>query len=80
MNAIAQVLESVRAGVSEQEAGLVFHQYGDQYFLSQIWMTRDGDGRELNRSSDERRAAAAEQNLASNGKKLRRVEISAHAR
>lgn len=82
VSAIAQAPTRVQAEVigKEAKAGLVFHQYGEQYFLSQIWMTKDGDGQELNRTNDEGRAAGQQQNLAANGKRLRRVEIEAHAR
>jgi len=80
-SAIAQAMENLQAGWSEKEAKerLVFHQYGGQYYLAQVWMTRDGDGRALKRSKEERRAAE-EQNLAAGGKKLRKVEVAAHAR
>jgi len=37
----------VRASATQDEAKLVFHKYGDQYFLSQIWTTGDATGREL---------------------------------
>src|SRR5216683_937244 len=37
----------VRARGTQEEAKLVFHKYGDQYFLSQIWTTGDATGREL---------------------------------
>jgi hypothetical protein len=58
---------------------VVFHQYGDQYFLAQVWMMRGSDGRELNRSSAERQAAK-EQKLASAGAKLKEVEVAVRAR
>jgi len=76
--AMVQAPSRIQGPVNKQER-LVFHQYGDQYFLSQVWLNRQGDGRELNRSSEERRAAAGE-TLAANGKKLRKIEVAAHAR
>ena len=76
---VAQAPGRIQAGASYAKERLIFHQYGDQYFLSQVWLRRDDDGRELNRSGEERRAAAGEK-LAANGKKLRKVEIAAHAR
>lgn len=71
----------VQANVSETGAKqrLVFHQYGDQFFLSQVWMTTDGDGRELNRSNAERRAASG-QTLVTDGQRVRKVEVAARAR
>jgi hypothetical protein len=78
--AIAVTTTTVEAGINEKAAGekLVFRQYGNQYFLSQVWMVRGGEGRELNRSDAERQAAKG-QNLASGGTKARNVEIAARA-
>jgi hypothetical protein len=33
---------------------LVFHKYGDQYFLSQVWIAGRANGEELNRTNSER--------------------------
>jgi len=38
---------------------LIFHQYGDQYFLSQVWPAGASLGRELLESRAEREARAA---------------------
>lgn len=35
---------------------LVFHRYGDQYFLSEIWPSAGGNGRRIPESSKEREA------------------------
>jgi hypothetical protein len=71
----------VQADINERAAQerLVFHQYGSQYFLSQVWLVRGGDGRELNKTGAERQAAKA-QNLASGGAKIQKVEVEARAR
>ena len=37
----------VRAHQTQEETKLVFHKYGDQYFLSQIWTPGGNTGREL---------------------------------
>jgi len=37
----------VRASETQEEARLVFHRYGGQYFLSQIWTPGGNTGREL---------------------------------
>jgi hypothetical protein len=37
----------VRANQTQEETKLVFHKYGDQYFLSQIWTPGGSTGREL---------------------------------
>lgn len=54
---------------------LVFRQYGEQYFLAQVWLTRGASGRALNRSNAERRAAS-ELKLARSGAKPQVVEIA----
>jgi hypothetical protein len=81
MIAIAQTPRAVQAGPNEKTAQerLVFQQYGKQYFLSQVWMVRGSDGRELNKS-DAEREAAKERNLANGGEKPRKVEVAARAR
>src|SRR6267142_6257625 len=38
---------TVRAGETQEEAKLVFHRYGGQYFLSRIWTPGGNTGREL---------------------------------
>ena len=48
---------SVRANETQETAKLVFHKYGDRYFLSQIWETGDNDGRELRIPRRERELA-----------------------
>ena len=57
---------------------LVFNQYGDQYFLSQVWMTVD-TGRQLFTQGAEKRAAQ-EYRFANNNAKPKRVEIAARNR
>ena len=57
---------------------LVFNQYGDQYFLSQVWLTVD-TGRQLFTPGSEKRVAR-EYQLANNNAKPKRVEIAAHTR
>jgi len=37
----------IRASEVQEKTKLVFHKYGDQYFLSQIWTPGDATGREL---------------------------------
>jgi hypothetical protein len=78
---LAMTLGTPQSDVTESalSARLIFRQYGNQYFLAQIWMTTGSDGRELNQSDAERRAAK-EQKLASGGQKLKKVEVAARAR
>lgn len=37
----------VRASETQEKTKLIFHKYGDQYFLSQIWTPGGNSGREL---------------------------------
>jgi hypothetical protein len=60
----------VRASETQEEARLVFHQYGDQYFLSQIWTAGGNTGRELLMPRWERQ-------LAKNAVKGRSVALTA---
>lgn len=64
-------------GARDSKAGerLVFNQYGDQYFLSQVWVESDS-GRQLFTSGAEKKAAQ-EYKLAHNNEKPQRVEIAA---
>ena len=54
---------------------LVFNQYGNQFFLSQVWLSSD-TGRQLFTSGAETRAAR-EYKLAHNDAKPQRVEVAA---
>ena len=38
---------------TSQQTKLVFHRYGNRYFLSQIWVAGDNAGRELTKSRQE---------------------------
>jgi hypothetical protein len=44
----------VRANETQQETRLVFHRYGDLYFLSEIWTAGDDLGREIQMSNREK--------------------------
>lgn len=44
----------VRANETQQETRLVFHQYGDLYFLSEIWTVGDATGRQIQTSNREK--------------------------
>jgi hypothetical protein len=63
-------------GARDSKAGerLVFNQYGDQYFLSQVWVEADS-GRQLFTSGAEKKVAQ-EYKLAHNKEKPQRVEIA----
>lgn len=67
-------------GSRESKAGerLVFNKYGDQYFLSQVWLSVD-TGRQLF-TSDAETKAAREYRLAHRNAKPQRVEIAARSK
>ena len=48
---------SVRASETQEKTKFVFHKYGDQYFLSQIWTPGSNSGRELLMQALERELA-----------------------
>jgi hypothetical protein len=48
---------SVRASETQEKTKFVFHKYGDQYFLSQIWTPGGNSGRELHMPRVEREMA-----------------------
>lgn len=47
----------VQGRETQEQSKLIFHRYGDQYFLSQIWRTGDNSGRELLMNRRERELA-----------------------
>ena len=57
-SALATVLSiATQANEIQSESKLVFHRYGDRYFLSQVWRAGYGTGRELPKSSREKELA-----------------------
>lgn len=78
---IAQTPGTVQAKSNRTAAQekLVFHKYGSQYFLSQVWMVRGSEGRALNQTDAERQAAK-EQSLARSGAKPQKIEVAARVR
>ena len=48
---------STQRGVSDNSCKLVFHRYGDTYFLSEVWVDGNALGRALFRSRAERELA-----------------------
>ena len=56
----------VEGSVTQEQSKLVFHRYGDEYFLAQIWTSGRSLGRELSESRVER---TIRRNLAKNSSK-----------
>jgi hypothetical protein len=76
-SAVAQAPRSVQSNPNARPSAekLVFRQYGEQYFLAQVWMIKGGAGRELYMSGAERKAAN-ELKLAHNGAKPQSIEVA----
>jgi hypothetical protein len=66
---------SIERARNNESARLVFHRYGDMYFLSEAWI--NGNGKGLNPSKAERRAGSE---LAKANGKPETMTIAAHAR
>ena len=67
------------AGDVNKPERIVFHRYGERYFLAQVWMLRSDSGRELDPSSTERRLAK-EFAVARTNEKPKTIEVGAVAR
>jgi hypothetical protein len=66
----------------KNESTLVFHKYGDQYFLEQIWLGGEQEGTQLPESRSERTiqqqlAQTQQSNLSGKVTKVEKVEIVA---
>ena len=59
-----------------KQSNLVFNRYGDQYFLSQVWMSGSDTGRELFQSRNERNLAK-ESKLARSKSEHQKVVLTA---
>jgi len=64
----------------QMNAKLVFHRYGNTYFLSQIWMAGESTGRELAKTRGERAVERELKTIASNKPAYEVVEVMALAR
>jgi hypothetical protein len=64
----------------QMSAKLVFHRYGNTYFLSQIWMAGESTGRELAKTRGERAVERELKTIASNKPAYEVVEVIALAR
>ncbi|MCI0391768.1 MAG: hypothetical protein MOB07_23745 [Acidobacteria bacterium] len=65
---------------AESKAKLVFHRYGNSYFLSQAWDGMNDSGSELSKSKAEREVAKSTRDrLAQNAAKLEIITVMAQA-
>jgi hypothetical protein len=69
----------IQRGRSDAPAKLVFHRYGDLYFLAEVWVSRDADGNVLYPSGAERRLARLARELAKTNSQPKTIEIVARA-
>lgn len=74
-DAAITLTQPARSTTTQDQAKLVFHQYGDDYFLSQVW--KPGAGREILKSKLERQIAS--RMLAKNGSDRQTVYVAAPA-
>jgi len=65
-----------RASEVQRESKLIFNRYGEQYFLSQVWMAGSDTGRDLFQSRNERNLAK-ESTLAKAKREHQRVALIA---
>lgn len=69
--------KSIQTEDNQKNSSLVFKQYGDQYFLSQVWISGRKTGRELFKSRQER---ALERDLAQRGIKPETIAVDDRAK
>jgi len=69
---------STQAGRARDESSLVFHRYGDRYFLSTIWTAGNYIGHELRKPRAERELIWATRGLARSSPERQAVSIVAH--
>lgn len=68
-NAATRLTSPIVRTTAPQKGKLVFHRYGNSYFLAEVWRAGDNNGRQLVKSSLEKNA---ERELASNGNRNQR--------
>jgi len=67
----------IRPNKTNEQARLVFHRYGERYFLAEVWSGSDSTGRQLLKSREER---AIERELASIQGSYETIEVLAALR
>ena len=68
-NAATRLTSPIVRTTAPDKGKLVFHRYGNAYFLAEVWRAGDNNGRQLVKSSLEKNA---ERELASNGNRNER--------
>ena len=72
-----RLTQTVIASEPKNQSVLVFKRYGDRYFLSQVWLAGERQGRQMTKSRDEK---AMEQELALNKSSAEIVTVVAALR
>jgi hypothetical protein len=67
-----------RSSKTRNESSLVFHRYGDEYFLSTIWTSGNDTGHELFKSRAERELIRASSKLAKSATERQTVTLVAY--
>jgi hypothetical protein len=67
-----------RARKTPYESSLVFHRYGDEYFLSKIWTIGNDTGHELFKSRAEKEIIRASNNLSKSATRHQTVSLVAY--
>src|ERR1043165_1835680 len=70
------LINSVYGRDLQNQSKLVFHRYGSQYFLAQVWIVGSSNGEELRQSTQER---GIRRELAALRQKPQRIEIAVRA-
>jgi len=78
LKSIGRFTMHIRPNDKDTRVRLVFHRYGDQYFLSEVWGGYEGSGRQLVESKRERAAKRSAGTLAA--VRYETVEVVAIAR
>ena len=65
----------VQAAEAKNQATLVFHRYGDEYFLYQVWTAGETTGRQFLKSSAERALQSQRMTNQSSGKMTPKVTV-----
>ena len=76
-SAAMRLTNSIRPSKPNTQARLVFHRYGERYFLAEVWSGSDSTGRQLMKSRQER---AIERELASIQGSYETIEVLAALR
>jgi hypothetical protein len=64
---VVRLTNSIQPKGSKTNACLVFHRYGDRYFLAEVWSGADSTGRQLLKSRQERAIARELASVSSKG-------------